>query len=55
MGFILGESPLRIQKRVAKACHKSLRNLKNQFRPKKKIVVKQGGHSQNKHCATHGT
>ena len=47
MGFTRGESPL--QFRMAKAGRKILRNLKNQFRPKKnKIEVHmQRGNYQN--------
>ena len=46
MGFNRAGSPL--QSRVAKACRNSLRNLKNQFRPKKhKVEVIQRGNNGN--------
>ena len=48
MGFTRGESPL--QSRMAKAGRKILRNLKNQFRPKKKNKIEvhmQRGNYQN--------
>ena len=54
MGFnTRGESPL--QTRVAKACRKSLQNLKNQFRPKRKVVVMKEGLNRNNQNISHGT
>lgn len=53
MGFSTrGESPL--QTRVAKACRKSLQNLKNQFRPKRKVVVMKEELNQNNRNILHG-